>query len=77
LATAFGLAQDEPFRPHITLARARRRHVDLRGWIERASESAPTGRISVAALHLMRSHLGAGPARYETLGSWLLEGQPA
>jgi RNA 2',3'-cyclic 3'-phosphodiesterase len=77
LAATFELPRDEPFRPHITLARARRRHVDLRGWIERASESAPTGRLSVAALQLMRSHLGAGPARYETLGSWRLGGQPA
>jgi RNA 2',3'-cyclic 3'-phosphodiesterase len=77
LAATLELAQDEPFRPHITLARARRRHVDLRGWIERASESAPAGRLSVSALHLIRSHLGAGPARYETLGSWRLEGQAA
>ncbi len=77
LAATFELALDEPFRPHITLARARRRHVDVRGWIDRASESAPAGRLSVGALHLMRSHLGAGPARYETLGSWRLEGQPA
>jgi 2'-5' RNA ligase len=77
LARAFGLAQDDQYRPHITLARARRRHVDLRGWIEEASESAPTGQLSVEALHLMRSHLSSGPARYETLGTWPLEGRAA
>ena len=72
LAEAFDLAPGEPFRPHITLARARRRHVDLRGWIEEASESAPSGRLPVDSLHLVRSHLGAGPAQYQMLSSWPL-----
>lgn len=74
LATALGLAPAEPYRPHITLARARRQPIDLRGWIERASASAPEGRLAVDRIALMRSHLGDGPARYETLASFALGG---
>jgi RNA 2',3'-cyclic 3'-phosphodiesterase len=74
LATAFELPRGEPYRAHITLARARQGHVDLRGWIERASESAPEGRLLVESLQLIRSHLGAGPARYETLATYALGG---
>lgn len=69
LAAALGLDVDGPFRPHVTLARARHRSVDLRGWIEAASASAPVGELSVATVELMRSHLGGGPARYERLAS--------
>ena len=70
LVDALGLdPAEEPYRPHITLARARRGWVDLRGWIEEASLSAPDDRLSVAAVDLMRSHLGQGPARYERLAS--------
>jgi 2'-5' RNA ligase len=76
LATALGLEAAEPYRPHVTLARARRRSLDLRGWIEDASESAPDGRLEVAAVRLMRSHLGHGPARYETLTTVSLQ-EPA
>jgi 2'-5' RNA ligase len=53
----------------VTLARARRRAIDLRGWVEDASASAPDGSIDVRAVDLMRSHLGDGPARYERLVS--------
>jgi RNA 2',3'-cyclic 3'-phosphodiesterase len=53
------------FRAHVTLARARREPVDLRAWV--AESSSPDGRIEVRAVELMRSHLGRGPARYETL----------
>jgi 2'-5' RNA ligase len=77
LATALNTPLDEPFRPHVTLARARRRPVDLRGWIEPASLQAPVGRLGVSELRLMRSHLGGGPARYETLASIPLSGAPA
>ncbi len=73
LARALDLDVEAPFRPHVTLARARR-PVDLRGWIESASLRAPAGLIKVAAVHLMRSHLGGGPARYETLASMSLTG---
>ena len=54
-----------PFHPHVTLARARGAPIDLRTWL--ATASAPSGELVVDRLHLMRSHLGAGPARYETL----------
>ncbi len=37
LHDALELVRTEPYRPHVTLARARRRSVDLRGWIEAAS----------------------------------------
>ena len=76
LAEALGLPAEEPFRPHVTLARARRRSVDLRGWIEPASESAPEGILAVREVHLMRSHLGRGPARYETLATFPLGAPP-
>lgn len=56
-----------PFRAHVTLARARSGMVDLRPWI--ATADAPTGRVEVGEVRLMRSHLGRGPARYETLAS--------
>ena len=71
---ALGLGKTEPYRPHVTLARARRRSVDLRGWIEAASAAAPEGTLAVRTLHLMRSHLGGGPARYETLATFPLGG---
>jgi 2'-5' RNA ligase len=72
LSHALQLPMTEPYRPHVTLARARHRWVDLRGWIETASASAPQGSLAVRELRLMRSHLGAGPARYETLASFPL-----
>jgi RNA 2',3'-cyclic 3'-phosphodiesterase len=74
LARALDLDADAPYRPHITLARARQRPVDLRGWIERASLEAPSDQLSVESVELMRSHLGRGPARYETLASFELGG---
>ena len=76
LDDVLGLGQAGPYRPHVTLARARRRSLDLRGWIEAVSESAPEGTLAIRTLHLMRSHLGAGPARYETLASFPLAGHP-
>ncbi len=54
------------FRPHITLARARREPVSVRGLVERPS---PAGMLVVDHLALMRSDLGRGPARYERLMS--------
>lgn len=72
LGRALHLTASEPYRPHVTLARARRRSVDLRGWIEAASATAPEGSLAVRELRLMRSHLGAGPARYETLATFPL-----
>src|SRR6188508_2230039 len=62
LAAALEIPGDEPFRAHVTLARARRRPVDLRRWIEDAAASAPEVRIIVDRVELMRSHIGRGPA---------------
>jgi 2'-5' RNA ligase len=73
---ALGLGSEEPYRPHLTLARARRRPVDLRGWIETASLGAPSGHLDVGRVQLLRSHLGRAPARYETLASFVLGGAP-
>jgi len=76
LAVALGVAPEEPYRPHVTLARARRRPLDLRGWIEPASLQAPSGHLDVGGIQLVRSHLGRGPAWYETLASFVLGGAP-
>jgi 2'-5' RNA ligase len=60
---ALGVADDQPFRAHLTLARARgrgRARIDLTG-------PAPAGALRVEELALYRSVLGAGPARYEPL----------
>lgn len=73
VAMALGIDSTRPFRPHLTLARARH-PVDLRAWL--ASVSAPPGVLDVDRLALMRSHLGSGPARYETLATFTL-GVPA
>lgn len=63
------LAADDAtrFRPHVTLARARGEPVDLRGWM--ADADVPSGQVSVDRMLLMRSHLGGGPARYETIAA--------
>ena len=74
VAATLGLDASRPFRPHLTLARARRQPVDLRSWI--ASASAPAGVLTTDRIQLMRSHTGRGPARYETLASLKL-GVPA
>ncbi len=74
LARALGLEAGGPYRPHITLARARQRPMDLRPWIDAASLQAPPGHLDVSTVELMRSHLGSGPARYETLASYQLGG---
>lgn len=66
-AAALDLDAPQRYRPHVTLARARRRPVDLRSWL--AAASAPEGVLEVSRLELMRSHVGGGPARYETLAT--------
>jgi len=63
LRAAIGLADDQPFRPHLTLARSRgatRARIDL-------LNSAPAGMLAVDELVLYRSILGHGPAHYEPL----------
>jgi RNA 2',3'-cyclic 3'-phosphodiesterase len=67
LRVALGLDDAGPFRAHVTIARARREPVDLRPWL--ALASAPEGQLVVNRVEVMRSHTGAGPARYETLAS--------
>ena len=74
VAVAVGLDASRPVRPHVTLARARRQPVDLRGWL--VSASAPVGELIADRIELMRSHTGRGPARYETLAAIKL-GVPA
>ena len=74
VAVALGLETSRPLRPHLTLARERREPVDLRSWL--ASASAPDGALAAERIELMRSHIGRGPARYETLAAITL-GVPA
>ena len=62
---AIGLADDQAFRPHLTLARSRgatRARIDL-------LISAPAGMLAVDELVLYRSILGQGPAHYEPLAA--------
>jgi 2'-5' RNA ligase len=62
--TAAGLPTEEPFRPHVTLARSR----DRRGArLPVPVEEPPRARVRVGDVVLFRSHLSAGPARYEEL----------
>jgi 2'-5' RNA ligase len=67
LAGAIGFdAGDRPYLPHVTVAR-------VRGRVERslrdaaAAPPAGSGAFQAEAVALVRSHLGRGPARYETL----------
>jgi 2'-5' RNA ligase len=64
--------EDRPYRPHLTLARARE-HGDLRPVVEAMADFAGSS-WTAGELHLVRSHLGAGPARYEQVASWELTG---
>lgn len=74
LAASLGLDAASPFRAHVTLARVRRGSADLRSWLRGASSAAPDGRMEIDRVHLMRSHLGAEAARYETLATMELGG---
>lgn len=74
IAVALDLDGSQSFRPHLTLARAPRRPADVRSWL--ASASAPEGVLDIDRVDLMRSHVGARPARYETLATISL-GVPA
>jgi 2'-5' RNA ligase len=71
---AVGLDDASPFRPHVTLARARARSgADPRTL---ASAELPAGAVDVRGVTLFRSRLGRGPARYEVLAELPL-GAPA
>jgi 2'-5' RNA ligase len=74
LRAALGFDDARPFRPHVTIARARGRPVDLRAFL--AGESGPSMIFRTDHIELMRSHLGRGPARYELIESAVL-GEPA
>jgi RNA 2',3'-cyclic 3'-phosphodiesterase len=68
--------EDRPYRPHLTLARARG-GVDLRSLVTMLAGFASSP-WSATRLHLVRSQLGAGPgrsARYEDVYSWPLLGR--
>ena len=72
LAIAVRIAVDcetaSPFRAHLTLARVRGDRgvaVPAATW----KVPMPAGQLAVEELVLYRSHLGAGPARYEILAS--------
>jgi RNA 2',3'-cyclic 3'-phosphodiesterase len=67
LARALSLEVAGPFRPHVTLARARRGGTDLRDWVGQCAASAPVADPPVHHVDLMRSHVANGPARYELL----------
>lgn len=67
LRVVLGVDRASPFRPHLTVARAKEAAVDLRRWV--AEAGAPSGRVEVGTVELLRSHLGRGPARYETIVS--------
>ena len=65
--------EGRPFHPHLTLARPRR------PWPRRAADrwseafAGPQGpSFDVTEGHLMRSHLGSGGARHESLGAYRL-----
>jgi 2'-5' RNA ligase len=63
--SAAGLEDGTPFRPHITLARARARQgVDAQTLL---AAEVPVGSVPVPGVTLFRSHLGRGPAGYEVL----------
>lgn len=74
VSAALAIDASRTLRPHLTLARARREHVDLRSWL--GSASAPAGELTADRIDLMRSHTGGGPARYETVATIKL-GVPA
>ena len=65
--------EDRPYRPHLTLARART-DVDLRPSVTTLAEFASSP-WTAEHLHLVRSQLGAGPdgtAQYVAQASWPL-----
>jgi len=67
------LREAQSFRAHVTLARARDPGgTDLRAWLE--ERPAPAAALPVDRVILFRSHLGAGPARYEALETVPLAG---
>ena len=69
LAVALELDTAAAFTPHLTLARARGRPIDLRDWIPEAGPTTPAAVLTVSKLEVMRSHRGSSKAAYETLAA--------
>ncbi len=72
-----GVTVEDRFNAHLTLARVRRplkapERTALRDWSARWG-SASFGDVPVDQVRLMRSQLGAGPARYTTLATFDLQ----
>jgi len=63
------VAEERPFRPHLTLSRVRPEQ-DVGGLIERSGEVGIEWRCESVVVY--RSHLGRGGARYEPLETLLL-----
>ncbi|TVR29507.1 MAG: RNA 2',3'-cyclic phosphodiesterase [Nitriliruptor sp.] len=68
LAAADLPVRQRELRPHITIARARRRHRVSQADV-RALEQAPGISWRPAGVEIWQSHLGDGPARYVTAAS--------
>jgi RNA 2',3'-cyclic 3'-phosphodiesterase len=71
--------ESRPFRPHLTLARARRRldrdeMAGVEAWSRRWA-AARFGPLPIRELALLRSELGGGPPRYTTLRRLPLQGK--
>lgn len=66
-------AEPRPFRAHLTLSRIRP-SADVSALVE----AAPTAGLAmeVVSVALYRSHLGAGPPRYEVVEHFPLDGSP-
>lgn len=64
--------EDRAYRPHLTVARARREAVDARAQLDRLSGFG-SEEWTVTSVRLVHSTLGAG-VRHETLESWALDG---
>ena len=62
---ALGVEADAPLKPHVTVARSGQHASDVRPFL--ASARARSGSMTVDHVEILRSHLGSGPARYETL----------
>jgi 2'-5' RNA ligase len=73
---ALDIDDGAPFRAHLTLARARARDGAALDGELRATD-LPRGEILVDRVLLCRSHLGRGPAYYETLAEVPLVADPA
>lgn len=63
-------AEPKPFRAHLTLARLQP-PADVTGLVERVAPHG--GRLAARSIVLFRSHLGAGPPRYQAVERFALE----